>query len=154
MGRGGLRPARRIERPLDGPADLKDLHFVDYNRSKWHEKVRRVADKVGAAYLGTEVWSSHMRYVALIIGGGDVQVRIPPRGDRPSYVWDHAGAQLIFTEVGGKITDLEGKEMDFGAGRELRNNWGLIATNEGVHAKILQVVNEVIQEGQEKGAQS
>jgi len=156
IGTGGLQPAQKIERSLDGPVDLKDLHFVDYTRSKlWgHEKVRLIAERLGAAYPGTEVWSSHMRYVALIVGGGDIQVRIPLKKDTTSYVWDHAGAQLIFTEAGGKITDLYGKEMDFGAGRKLGNNWGLIAAKEGVHARILNLVTEMLKEDCENGAHS
>jgi 3'(2'), 5'-bisphosphate nucleotidase len=156
IGRGGLQPARKIPRLRDGPMDLKDLHFVDYTLSElwWHEKVRQIADRVGAAYPGTEVWSSHMRYVALIIGGGDIQVRIPLKKNKVAYVWDHAGTQLIFTEVGGKITDLDGKKIDFGAGRELGNNWGVIAANKGVHARILKIATEMLKVDQETGAYS
>jgi 3'(2'), 5'-bisphosphate nucleotidase len=87
-----------------------------------------------------------MRYVALIVGGGDVQLRIPRRPTAPVYVWDHAGIQLIFTEVGGKITDLNDKDIDFGTGRELTNNWGIIAAKHGVHSRILNVVDEMLHE--------
>jgi 3'(2'), 5'-bisphosphate nucleotidase len=148
IGTGSLRPAAKIERLGEGPIDLKDLHFVDSSQSNiwWHEKVREVAARVGAAYPGTDLWSSHMRYVALIVGGGDVQLRIPRRLMTPGYVWDHAGIQLIFTEVGGKITDLNGKDINFGTGRELANNWGIIAAKHGVHSRILNVVNEIIHE--------
>lgn len=156
MGTGGLRPGRIIEKSRDGPADLRNLHFVDYTPSKlWsQEKVRRIAEKVGATYPGTEVWSSHMRYVALIVGGADIQVRIPLKKNVTTSVWDHAGSQLIFTEVGGKITDLDGKKIDFGAGRKLGNNWGIIAAREGIHSIILKVANETIKEDQEKDARS
>jgi hypothetical protein len=53
---------------VEGPIGLKDLHLFDPSRSNiwWHEKVREVAASVGAAYPGTDLWSSHMRYVALI----------------------------------------------------------------------------------------
>ncbi|KAE9363862.1 carbohydrate phosphatase [Stipitochalara longipes BDJ] len=148
IGTGSLRPATRIERLGEGPIDLKDLHFVDSSQSNtwWHEKVGEVAGRVDAAYPGTEVWSSHMRYVALIVGGADVQLRIPRSLTTHIYVWDHAGIQLIFTEVGGKITDLNGKDIDFGTGRELANNWGIIAAKHGVHSRILTVVNEMLHE--------
>jgi 3'(2'), 5'-bisphosphate nucleotidase len=145
---GALQPATRIQQLSDGPADLRDLRIVDSSTSNswWHEKTSEVAARVGAAYPGTDLWSSHMRYVALVVGGGDVQLRIPrPRG-APAHVWDHAGVQLIFTEAGGRITDLNGREMDFGTGRELSNNWGIIAARRGVHARISEVVNEVLDE--------
>lgn len=61
-----------------------------------------------------------------------------------SYVWDHAGTQLIFTEIGGKITDMYGKEMDFGAGRTLAANYGMVATREGLHGRMLELVQEVM----------
>ncbi|KAJ9144644.1 3',5'-bisphosphate nucleotidase [Pleurostoma richardsiae] len=150
MGNGALQPARPIERLGDGSADLKDLHIVDCSQSSvWRrEKVKEVATRLGATYPGTDVWSSHMRYAALIVGGGDAQLRISrPQGRKQNYIWDHAGAQLIFTEVGGKITDLDGKEIDFGAGRELAKNRGVIAARRGVHARILAVVNQVLEAG-------
>ncbi len=148
MGTGPLRPATRIERLGDGPAELRDLHFVDSTQSNawWHEKAREVAARIGADYPGTDLWCSHMRYVALIVGGGDVQLRIPRKPATPAYVWDHAGIQLIFTEAGGKVTDLRGKEIDFGTGRELANNWGILAAKRGVHSRILHVVNEMLDE--------
>lgn len=146
IGTRSLRPAAKIERLGEGPTDLKDLHFVDSSQSNnwWHEKVREFAARVGAAYPGTDLWCSHMRYVALIVGGGDLQLRIPKRLTKPVYVWDHAGVQLIFTEVGGRITDLNGKDIDFGAGRELANNWGIIAAKHGVHSRILNMVDKML----------
>jgi len=148
IGTGRLQPARQIPKLSDGPADLRDLHFVDSTSSTtwWHEKVREVAERVGALYPGTELWSSHMRYVALIVGGGDVNLRIPRSESTSTPVWDHAGAHLIFTEVGGKVTDLHGKDVDFCAGRDLRNNWGIIAAKAGVHGSILEIVREVVTE--------
>jgi len=148
IGTRSLRPAVKIDRLEEGPANLKDLHFVDSSQSNtwWHEKVCEVAARVGAPYPGTDLWSSHMRYVALIVGGGDVQLRIPRNPSTPVYVWDHAGVQLIFTEVGGKITDLNEKDIDFGAGRELANNWGIIATKHGLHSGILEVVDDILRD--------
>jgi hypothetical protein len=55
-----------------------------------------------ASWPGTDVWSSQMRYVALIVGGADVMVHIPVKKDKRSYVWDYAGGHLIFREAGGK----------------------------------------------------
>jgi 3'(2'), 5'-bisphosphate nucleotidase len=152
MGTGYLQPARKIESLKDGPVETKDLHFVGSTLSKsfWKEKIHELARKLGASWPGTDLWSSQMRYVALAVGGSDVLLRIPSKkSDRP-YVWDHAGGHLIFSEVGGKITDLNGKAIDFGAGRALYQNWGLIAANEGIHCRILEVVAEIM-EDQEKG---
>lgn len=145
MASGALQPARPVSLG-PGPRDLRDVHVVDSAQSKawWHEKVEELAGRLGAGYPGTDLWSSHMRYVALILGGADVQLRIPRKRPAPAYVWDHAGIQLIFTESGGTITDLNGEEIDFGAGRQLANNYGIIAARSGVHSRVLSIVREML----------
>lgn len=130
----------------DVPRDLSGLHFVDSLVSKsWDsDTAGKVAGAFGAVYPSTDVFSSHVRYAALIAGGGHVQLRIPKDRQKKVYIWDHAGSQLIFTEAGGKMTDLRGQEVDFGAGRELSNNWGLIMADEAVHGVVLAKVRELL----------
>lgn len=36
--------------------------------------------------------------------------------------WDHAGGVLIFEEAGGKVTDLDGKAIDFSKGRKMSDS--------------------------------
>jgi 3'(2'), 5'-bisphosphate nucleotidase len=62
------------------------------------------------------------------------------------HIWDHAGAQLILTEAGGKVTDLDGKDMDFGAGRDLSRNNGLLAARQGIHAAVLESMKKILTE--------
>jgi len=148
IGKGSLLPARKIQRVKDDSINLKDLHFVDCTTttSLSTEKHRKVAEKLGASWCGTDLWSSQMRYVALTVGGGDAMLRIPVKKYTRSYVWDHAGGHLIFREVGGKITALDGKEIDFGAGRKMEENWGMVAANQLAHARILQTAEELLKE--------
>lgn len=61
------------------------------------------------------------------------------------HIWDHAGTQLIFTELGGKVTDLDGRAVDFGAGRDLNRNRGLIVAREGIHQSLFTVMNQIIE---------
>ncbi|KAI9904888.1 hypothetical protein N3K66_001417 [Trichothecium roseum] len=130
---------------LVGPKNLKDVHFVDSLSSKTsrHDVVAGLAKDIGAAYPGTDVWSSHVRYAAMILGGGDVHVRVPVSATAKTYIWDHAGAQLIFTELGGKITDLDGKDIDFGAGRTLSNNRGMLIARGDTHGNILELLRKM-----------
>lgn len=139
-------PQPQTVQKLKSPTDLKDLHIVDSRNSAAlrHDIIQGVARQFGANYPGTEVWSSHMRYASLILGGADTQIRVPVSPNSKVCIWDHAGAQLIFTEAGGKITDLDGKSIDFGVGRELSGNRGMIVAREGVHAKILSTVTELL----------
>lgn len=129
--------------------DAASLHIVDChrNRPSHREVMRRVCEKLGAAFPGTDVWSSHIRYASLVLGGGDFLVRIPSGRETWSCIWDHAGAQLIYREVGGKITDLDGKEVDFSRGRYMSGNRGLVLAREGIHDEILRVVREEVGPG-------
>lgn len=140
-----LPPAQPVAR-LQCPSDLKDLHIVDSRNSTAlrHDIIQDVATRFGAQYPGTEVWSSHMRYASLIMGGADAQIRVPCSPTSKVCIWDHAGAQLIFTEIGGKVTDLDGRPIDFGVGRLLSGNRGMIVAREGVHDKILSAVTEML----------
>lgn len=44
------------------------------------------------------------------------------------------------------MIDLEGRLIDFGMGRKLMNNWGLIMVDESVYGKIFELVGEVLKE--------
>lgn len=134
--------------PLAGllaPARTEDYHIVNTSTSSSTRMdiAENVAAKLGAKYPGTDIWSSHMRYATLVVGGGDFFVRVPAKKTAKSYIWDHAGAQLIFTELGGRITDLEGKEIDFGAGRDLEKNHGLVAARGNAYDVVFETVKAV-----------
>ncbi|KAK1250320.1 hypothetical protein MKX08_010323 [Trichoderma sp. CBMAI-0020] len=133
------------------PAKYEDLRLVDSSTSTSNrlDLVAQVARQLGATpFPGIDMYASHARYAALMIGEGEgshVMIRIPVGGrggPSKSYVWDHAGSQLVYTERGGKITDLDGKEIDFGAGKTLAANWGIVAAPEVVHERILRLVQE------------
>lgn len=130
-----LRLSGFIERSSE-VAIPEGLRFTDttLGTSMALEKNRMIAHALGAAWPGTELWSTQMRYIALTVGGCNTMVRIPRSPDKRSFVWDHAGGHLIFEEAGGKMLDLNGKEIYFGAARRLEENYGMIAAPLGMHA--------------------
>jgi 3'(2'), 5'-bisphosphate nucleotidase len=82
---------------------------------------------------------SQAKYAVLAAGAGDVLLRlISPKA--PNYkekIWDQAAGSLVVTEAGGKITDLDGKPLDFSHGRSLTQNRGILATNGPLHDPLL-----------------
>ena len=132
--------------PLARLQPATDLHIVDCDRNRASHRavMEKVCGKLGARFPGTDVWSSHVRYASLIIGGGDFLVRLPSGPSSWSCIWDHAGAQLIYRELGGKITDLDGRDVDFSAGRHLSRNRGLVLAKDGLHERVLRAVREVV----------
>lgn len=141
---GALQPASKIQKLSDG-AGKRELCWIDCVASTTNdlEKSRKIAERLGASWPGTDLWSSLMRYVALTVGGDNIHVHIPKKRTRKMPVWDHAGGHLIFQEVGGKMTDLNGKEFDFGMGRSLDGNYGRIAAPPGLHSEIAKMAEEL-----------
>lgn len=53
---------------------------------------------------------------------------------------DHASGSLLVQECGGVITDSQGGPLQFGLGRTLGENYGVIAAGKDVHAQVLAAV--------------
>ncbi|UPK95155.1 hypothetical protein LCI18_006090 [Fusarium solani-melongenae] len=150
MTQSGLEEASPLG--LLKPFSSKNLHIVDCttSMSSRHDLVAKLADDFKTAFPNTEVWSSHIRYAALVVGGGDVQFWIPTPQLSKMCVWDHAGSQLIFTELGGKVTDLDGRDVDFGAGRYLNRNRGLVVARGEIHTTVLRAMKKILAEEEQK----
>lgn len=141
---GGLEPARRavsrgVYKPLNQLGNIEALE----SKSMDHVKNKLVADKLGLSWPGVDIWSQQMKYVAMAVGGHDVMVRIPVNNTHRTALWDHAGGHLLAEEMGIKITDLDGKEIDFGAGRRFQGNFGNVAAPVAFHAQVLKAVQEI-----------
>ncbi|KIW03605.1 3'(2'),5'-bisphosphate nucleotidase [Verruconis gallopava] len=140
----GLQPARpapAIVHPAEKKPELVDCVA---STSMNAEKHREIAEHLGIDWPGTEIWSTQMKYIALAVGGHDLWIRIPQKPSHRTAVWDHAGGHLIYEEVGGKVTDIYGKKIDFGAGRRCENNFGNIAAAPALHSQVLAVVRKLI----------
>jgi len=55
---------------------------------------------------------------------------------------DHAPGQLIVEEAGGMVTDSRGDPLNFGLGRTLGENFGVIACSKGIHPAVLEAVRK------------
>lgn len=69
-----------------------------------------------------------------------VTERIPP------FLQDHAPGSLLVEEAGGVVTDSRGEPLDFGLGRTLGENFGVIAAGKEAHAKVLAAVKRALAE--------
>jgi 3'(2'), 5'-bisphosphate nucleotidase len=83
---------------------------------------------------------------AVVAGGrADLFFRFvsPKEPNRKTEIWDEAAGALIVEEAGGKVTDLNGKKLDFGAGRTLLHNEGIVATNGRLHQAALEALGSM-----------
>ncbi len=88
---------------------------------------------------------SQAKYLLLAGGEGEIYVRLlsPKRPDYKEKIWDQAAGSLIIEEAGGKVTDLDGKPLDFTTGRTLAKNRGILATNKHLHPITLEKLREL-----------
>lgn len=108
-------------------------------------------DRVTAvtALLGIHVppllMDSQAKYAALAAGEADLLFRLlsPQQPDYRECIWDQAAGALIVEEAGGRVTDLDGKRLDFSAGRTLARNRGVLASNGHLHAVALNAVRAI-----------
>lgn len=88
---------------------------------------------------------SQAKYAVLAAGRGDLLFRLlsPKQPDYREKIWDQAAGSIVVEEAGGKITDLAGRPLDFGAGRTLANNRGVMASNGQLHEAALKALAAV-----------
>lgn len=78
---------------------------------------------------------SQTKYAVTAAGSIDLYIRCVGSDEN---IWDHAAGYCIVREAGGKVTDLRGHELDFGVGRTLRRNVGVLASNGLLHDEVVR----------------
>ncbi len=88
---------------------------------------------------------SQAKYACLASGHAEVLLRLisAKMPDYKEKIWDQAAGSVVLQEAGGKITDLDGKPLDFSHGRTLRENRGICATNGLIHDEIIEAIAHV-----------
>lgn len=89
---------------------------------------------------------SQAKYVMLAAGKAELIFRLlsPDQPDYRERIWDQAAGSLLVEEAGGRVTDLEGRPLDFSAGRLLDRNRGVLASNAHLHKMALQALRETV----------
>ena len=152
-GQGAVQP------PLDGgsetPVRMRDLaSFADAvfceSVEAGHSSLdtnARIADILGMSKERSVRMDSQAKYASIARGDGDVYLRLPVGdGAYREKIWDHAAGALLVTEAGGAVTDIAGRALDFGRGRTLAANRGVIACEKALHARLAGAVATALTE--------
>ncbi len=83
---------------------------------------------------------SQCKYAAVARGNADIYLRLPTRPGYEEKVWDHGAGLAVVEAAGGKVTDIDGKPLDFTQGRTLKNNRGVVATNGLLHDAVIAAI--------------
>lgn len=87
------------------------------------------------------------KYAIVGAGAAEGNLRLPCAGYREK-IWDHAAGSHFVTEAGGRVTDLDGRGLNFSEGRQLDVGVeGIIASNGRVHKDLLAAVAAARVEG-------
>lgn len=82
-----------------------------------------------------------------IVGAGaaEANLRLPPAGYREK-IWDQVPGAHFITEAGGKVTDLNNKDLDFRNGRLLSSDvTGIVCSNGFLHKTVLDAIGSVLE---------
>ncbi len=147
-----VRGAGAWTQPIAGePTAWKQLHVSEISEPAYARLLRSVekshTDTGGIGALVTEFsigadpvpMDSQAKYAVLAAGGGDILLRLlsPSRPDYREKIWDQAAGSIVVEEAGGRVSDLDGKPLDFSRGRTLAANRGVLATNGLLHEAVL-----------------
>jgi len=82
------------------------------------------------------------KYGLVASGEAHVYMRLP-RAGYVENIWDHAAGVCVIEEAGGRVSDTEGRPLDFSRGARLSAEvTGIVATNGVLHDKLLDALRE------------
>lgn len=111
-----------------------------------HDVHAQISDKLGITAPPFRM-DSQAKYAAVASGMASVYLRLPRSESYREKIWDHAAGAVIVTEAGGRVTDFSGSPLGFSAGRTLRDNIGIVATNGPLHDQVLEAIQAVQRKG-------
>lgn len=88
---------------------------------------------------------SQAKYGVVARGEAALYLRLP-WSEMPEYrenIWDHAAGVIVVEEAGGRVTDMDGKPLDFTLDAKLINNQGIIASHGTLHEVVLAAAREL-----------
>jgi HAL2 family 3'(2'),5'-bisphosphate nucleotidase len=83
---------------------------------------------------------SQAKYGVVARGDAELYLRLPTRPGYREKIWDHAAGVLVVQEAGGTVTDVDGRPLDFGRGRELSANRGVIVSHGPHHDLVVETL--------------
>jgi 3'(2'), 5'-bisphosphate nucleotidase len=127
------------------PASLAEARLCESVESGHsnHDESALVAERLGIMAAPYRI-DSQCKYAAVARGDASIYLRLPTRADYQEKIWDHAAGKFAVEQAGGRVTDVDGRPLDFSVGARLSNNRGVVATDGRFHDEVLEAVAEVL----------
>lgn len=135
-------PARpiRVSSRTD-PTALRVCESVESAHTA-HDRSAQLAQRLGITAPAVRL-DSQAKYGVVARGQAELYLRLPTRPGYLEKVWDHAAGTLVVQEAGGTVTDVDGRPLDFGRGRELRANRGVVVSHGPCHDLVVATLREL-----------
>ncbi len=135
-----LRPVR-----TDEITDVTQARFCESVESghSSHDDSAKVAALLGVTAEPFRI-DSQCKYAAVARGDASIYLRLPTKKGYEEKIWDHAAGSLVITEAGGRVSDVRGNALDFGQGKTLKQNAGVVATSAAIHDQVVAAVKDVL----------
>jgi len=142
LGTDDLLPHQSIHMKTPPIREATFCESVEAGHSS-HGDQALIAEKLGITKSSVRM-DSQAKYGSVARGAGDIYLRLPVSATYVEKIWDHAAGCLIVAEAGGVVTDAEGNTVDFGQGRTLAKNKGIVASPKSLHEEVIGVVKSVL----------
>lgn len=124
--------------------DISRFRFVESVEASHGDQIQQnaIAKEVGITTDSVRV-DSQAKYGIVAAGEAALYLRLPsPK--YPNYrenIWDHAAGSIVVEEAGGKVTDMNGKPLDFATASKMNDNRGVVVSNGLIHDSVIQALN-------------
>ena len=129
---------------VNQPDDPKRLRFAESVESGHadHSTHVRISAALGISAEPLRI-DSQCKYGALARGDVAVYLRYPTDDRYREKIWDHAAGVVVIEQAGGRASDIYGRPLDFGQGRTLAANRGVVATNGALHDALIRAIESL-----------
>ncbi len=143
--RGGGALSHSLDRTIGGaihvdtitdPADAVVCESVVAAHAA-HSVQAGIAERLGITAPPYRI-DSQCKYAVVARGEASIYLRLPRDTSYREKVWDHAAGVVVVEEAGGRVTDLDGRKLNFSEGRLLGTHRGIVATNGAIHDRVLE----------------
>ena len=125
------------------PGDDERLRFVESVEASHGNQSEQeaVAKAVGITQESVRM-DSQAKYGAVAAGEAALYLRLPsPKyPDYREKIWDHAAGAIVVEEAGGKVTDMNGKPLDFYTAAKMNDNRGVVVSNGIIHDDVMSAL--------------
>ena len=127
--------------PEPDPALIRFCESVEAAHSS-HDHTAQVATELAIRAVPRRL-DSMTKYAVVARGEAEAYLRLPRNAEYREKIWDHAAGVLAVAEAGGRVTDIHGRDLDFGLGYQLGSNLGVVVSNGVVHEPIMAVLRKL-----------